>query len=344
MTQQRQQSGQDTGGLQLFLAFARGIAFFIGGFSLLNILGQMRFPGFDANHWWIDFRPVPAAAARLFLMAASVFLIAYSCNPRMSRWRRGFTLGLVGALLINTVRNTAHFYLLLARGRITAGCPVAFSLLVGMGLVVVLLGVLAARAKPDIKTRLSAKVVFAITIIVCLVGFPLGQMFCFGKTDYRREAEAIVVFGARVYTDGRCSDALADRVRTGCRLYQSGLAKLLIFSGGPGDGEAHETEAMRRMAIKLGVPEEAIVMDREGVSTRATVRNTCEMFERMGMGRVLAVSHFYHLPRIKMSYQRRGREVLTVPARESYVLTEMPKYILREVAALWVYYLRPLVP
>lgn len=121
------------------------------------------------------------------------------------------------------------------------------------------------------------------------------------------------------------------------------LAGRLILSGGPGDGEIHETEAMRTMAIELGVPDEAILLEQDGVNTQATVKNTCEMFERLGIKGVLVVSHFYHLPRIKMTYQRRRWEVYTVPAKESYILKEMPRYILREVAALWVYYLRPLM-
>jgi uncharacterized SAM-binding protein YcdF (DUF218 family) len=175
-----------------------------------------------------------------------------------------------------------------------------------------------------------------------MVGLPFAQMFCFGPTDYRRPADAIVVFGARVYADGRVSDALADRVRTGCELYKDGLAKRIIFSGGPGDGDVHETEAMRAMALKLGVPAQAIMLDRDGINTRATVSNTCAMFEDSEIRRVLAVSHFYHLPRIKMSYQRQDLEVYTVPAKESYTLTAMPYFMARETAALWVYYLRPL--
>ena len=77
---------------------------------------------------------------------------------------------------------------------------------------------------------------------------------------------------------------------------------------------------------------------------KATVNNTTRMFTDCGVPRVLAVSHFYHLPRIKMTYQRQGWEVYTVPAAESYPLTEMPLFMLREVAALWAYYLRPLCP
>jgi uncharacterized SAM-binding protein YcdF (DUF218 family) len=116
------------------------------------------------------------------------------------------------------------------------------------------------------------------------------------------------------------------------------------MSGGPGDGDIHETEGMKRMAMALGVPGEAILRDTNGLNTQATIENTCEMFEQAGFRRILIVSHFYHLPRIKMTYQRRGWDIYTVPAKESYTLTEMPKYILREIAALWVYYLRPLAP
>jgi hypothetical protein len=54
-------------------------------------------------------------------------------------------------------------------------------------------------------------------------------------------------------------------------------------------------------------------------------------------------SEFYHLPRIKLAYQRAGWDVFTVPAKESYLLRQMPYNMAREVAAMWVYYLRPLV-
>jgi Uncharacterized conserved protein len=167
-------------------------------------------------------------------------------------------------------------------------------------------------------------------------------MACFGKTDYRRKADVAVVFGARVYASGKPSDALADRVRTGVQLYRDGLVPKLLFSGGPGDGAVHETEAMKNLAVRLGVPEQDILLDPEGVNTRATVRNTEIMFAGLHVSRVLVVSHFYHLPRIKMTYQRTGWDVYTVPARESYTLSQMPYFMAREVAALWVYYLRPL--
>jgi hypothetical protein len=55
---------------------------------------------------------------------------------------------------------------------------------------------------------------------------------------------------------------------------------------------------------------------------------------------VLAVSHFYHLPRIKLAYQRAGLDVCTVPARQGRWLSQIPYNMAREVAAFWVYYVR----
>ena len=79
------------------------------------------------------------------------------------------------------------------------------------------------------------------------------------------------------------------------------------------------------------------------MNTLATVKNSERILSGLHASRILVVSHAYHLPRIKLAYQRDGWEVFTVPAKESYVLRQMPYNMAREVAALWVYYLRPLV-
>jgi len=321
----------------------RGLALFLAFFSLLNILSELRHPGFDANHWWIDLGFAGAWAPKVLLAGVSIFLLWYGIRPAFSRWRRAVTAILVGALVGVCVGNAVSFYWLVWRGAIKSGFLLAFSLIVCAALAIVLCAVVSRTGRSG-HSRVLSSVVILVTVLVSAIAFAVGQMFCFGRTDYRRQADAIVVFGARVYADGRCSDALADRVRTGSRLYLDGLAQRLIFSGGPGDGAIHETEAMKQMAIRMGVPAGAIVLDEQGINTRATVENTCAMFKALGVKRVLVVSHFYHLPRIKMSYQRQRWEVYTVPAEETYVLTAMPYYIAREVAALWVYYLRPLVP
>lgn len=179
-------------------------------------------------------------------------------------------------------------------------------------------------------------ILIAATVILALIAVPVAQMVFLGMNDYRRPADTIVVFGMRTYADGTMSGILTDRMRTGCELYRAGLAPRMIVSGGKGDGAIHETEAMRRYALRHGVPASAIALDPGGVNTESTVRNTAR-----GNGRILAVSHFYHLPRIKMTYQRYGAEVYTVPA-EASSLRPVAYNVARESVAFWAYYLRRL--
>lgn len=317
----------------------RVLALFLGGFALLNILGSRFAAGFDANIWWIDFRPVPDIAAVMILLPASILLIGYALAPHGSPRRRTITCRLVTVLLFVSLYNVVNFYFLRAAGSFNTLVPVPFSAVVAACLVLILRAVQTQPARPCEKRRPLAG---AAILAACLIGFPMAQMYFFGRSDYRRPADAIVVFGAGVHPDGTCSDALADRIRTACGLYREGLAEKVILSGGPGQGSVHETEGMRRMAVGLGVPDGAIILETDGLNTAKTAANTCEVFKRLGARRIMAVSHFYHLPRIKMAYRRAGWEVYTVPAKESYLLTYMPYYVAREVAALWVYYLRPL--
>ena len=173
--------------------------------------------------------------------------------------------------------------------------------------------------------------------------FPIAQMACFGMTDYRRNADVIVVFGAKVHEDGHLSSILEERVRTGCELYHQGLAHQILFSGGPGVGEVHETEGMRRHALELGVPATAILIDPNGVDTESTAINTLRIGQSRKWNRIIAVSQSFHLPRIKLAFHRQGSEVYTVPAKRLYYFRYLPYFILREVAAWWLYYIRPML-
>jgi uncharacterized SAM-binding protein YcdF (DUF218 family) len=240
---------------------------------------------------------------------------------------------LAGVIALNTI----DYYRLRAAHAFYAGGAVPLTLLLVP--VFVLMAHVAWRER---RTRRSAaKIAVVAAMAMGVVGLPLAQMYCFGSTDYRRQADVIVVFGARAYASGWPSTALADRVRTACVLYREGWAPRLLFSGGAGDGAIHETEAMRRFAVRLGVPNEAIILDPQGINTHATVRNTTRLCAERRWRRALAVSHSYHLPRVKMDYRRVGWEVYTVPVVRPYPLPGMQWMVGREIVALWKYYLLP---
>jgi uncharacterized SAM-binding protein YcdF (DUF218 family) len=316
---------------------ARILALFIGCFIAINLLGNLIWPGFDANVWWIHFaHGMPAWLVKSALGISAIALIAFAFQNRR-RGQRSRIVAVVGAALAAVaLMNAISFYWLLATGRIEAGFPLPLSLLV-CGVLIFIGRSAWVESEVDYHPRWG--LVAAGT--ACLFAlFPLALMLFFGNTDYRRPADAVVVFGARTYKDGRLSDALQDRIRTACELYRAGLAKRLVLSGGKGDGPVTEAEAMRGYALKHGVAAADIFIDNEGVNTEATVRNTAPLFRQWHARRVLAVSHFYHLPRVKLAYQRAGVEVWTVPARQGRIMGQIPFNMAREVAAFWDYYLK----
>lgn len=176
----------------------------------------------------------------------------------------------------------------------------------------------------------------------CPVIFPLAQMYFYGETDYRRPCDVLVVLGARVNASGHVSWALDERLRTAAEVYKQGLVPRILVSGGPGQGQIHETQAMKIRLGELGVEPSHILMDPAGLDTQDSARNTIKICQLRKWKRVMAVSHFYHLPRIKLAFHRGGMDVFTVPAKRMYRLRFMPYFLLREVAALWFYYFRPL--
>lgn len=157
----------------------------------------------------------------LLVLAGACAMLDWAVRPRMGRARRVFTLWVVGFLAAIALANTWTVLWLAGSGQIQMHWPIPASAFVT--------GVLARMwqemSRPQIPTRKSELTRLAIGTCglgAVAIAFPLLQMGAFGKTDYRRSVQAIVVFGARTYADGSLSLALADRVRTACHLYSSG--------------------------------------------------------------------------------------------------------------------------
>ena len=197
---------------------------------------------------------------------------------------------------------------------VIVGLPVSFSALLAMAML------------PAVRFR---RVAHPAAISVAATALLLGHLLTFGGTDYRRPAEAIVVFGAKAHSPRLCSEVLADRTLTGVELYHQGCADTLILSGG-----GFEPDAMKRLAMGRGVPASAIICDYDGVNTAATLAPLPGRYER-----ILAVSNYYHNARIKMAANRLGLQCYTVPAKMRRRLPAEPKWVLRECVAYAAYYL-----
>lgn len=291
---------------------------------------------------WLDLRWAPWPLGAALLAATGACLVSACARPR-STLARAQALALA-AVALHAARDAALALEVAGPGSFSA-CLAAVSALA-------LVDVLARPQAATHREGRASSVALVASALVTVVGLGLAQIAGSARADYTRPADAVVVLGARAYADGSPSLALYDRVRTGARLVRQGLARELVLSGGPGDGDTHETDVMRRIAEGEGVPAEAIVLDRDGLSTRHTAANVRARLaarrdaspdaRRDAPGaapRVLVVSHGYHLARIRLAFEAEGLTAFTVPARETRPLVGLPYYVAREVAGFWAYYL-----
>ncbi|MCY0987050.1 YdcF family protein [Nannocystis sp. ILAH1] len=314
----------------------------LGVFVALNVLGAaIAGPRFDVTGAWISLPE--GTGSSVFKAMLSATLIARGLGPLRRGWARVLAVVCLLAVALAAAWDTAVYFALLLGGRIATPLPFPSSVLVlALSLA---LAVTAARSGPA-RVWSSGQVARSLaTAAGVACALPLLLMLTFGPTRYAREADAIVVFGARVYSDGTPSLALADRVDEGIRLYHRGLAPSLIMSGAiDEDHGVSEPQAMKARAIAAGVPASAIVLDELGVDTAATVEQTAEWLQQRGVRRVLAVSHYYHQPRVKLLFERAGVLAYTVPATMSRRLLKEPWFVGREVLAYYAAWLSPFLP
>lgn len=115
-------------------------------------------------------------------------------------------------------------------------------------------------------------------------------------------ADAALVLGNAVNRRGRPNPCLRSRVEAGVRLYRAGKVPLLLMSGGTDPDGSNQAEAMKNMALNLGVPEAHIITEPRSENTYQNM-----VFSRPLLAettRVIMVSDAFHLPRSRWLAKR----------------------------------------
>ncbi len=162
--------------------------------------------------------------------------------------------------------------------------------------------------------RVLIVVAGVLTCGVCGLAWVVDR---FGQRERAEAADVVVVLGARVLPGGEPSGALWARTEKAVELYRRGVAPRLVFSGGVGTHPPSEARVMLGLAVKLGVPAEACVLEEESHSTSDNARFTARLLREAGARRVVVVSDPYHLLRARQYFRLHGFEVATSPALET---------------------------
>ena len=130
--------------------------------------------------------------------------------------------------------------------------------------------------------------------------------------------DAVIVPGARVFSSGRPSGALLDRILIAEAIVVSGQSNLVFASGAPGEPEV----------IAENLPGIEVVLDLEGLSTSDTCRNAAEA----GFGRVAIATQLRHKNRTAVLCEAFGLDpvVVTAAAATNERLSRAPWRFVRE--------------
>jgi vancomycin permeability regulator SanA len=342
-----------------WFAVTRATAFFLGSMTLLNLLGEMRFPHFAAAGWWIDLQSLPKPASRGLLALSAVLLVAFALFPRANNFvRRLGALSTLG-LLVATGWAAYRFYRRDHAGQPAHDLPVPFSLHLAALLLVALAGQMSSWWK---RTNFFKDfLVGMVTLAVCVASLPLAQIFCLGRLDdhslaektatektvaEKTAADAAVVFAGSIDAQKSSDDkSPPNLLQTACKLYREGKVKKLLLMGRPDQTAVSEEtrQALRNAALAEGVPESDLLGSVAPGDSRNPIADSMKVLDEKKLSHALIIARFYEIPRIKLSFQRTGIDARCLPIHEDVRSPKMRPVLLREAAALWVCHLQPIL-
>jgi len=135
------------------------------------------------------------------------------------------------------------------------------------------------------------------------------------RTFERRESplppggvNIVIGFGIGMRVDGSPS-LLSEAVAFRCaRLYIVGLAKMIIFTGGASENDITEAEAMKKVAVAAGVPEEFVFVEQSSRNIHQNALYVWAMIKEHGLAKdglcFATVGHRLHAGRCFDSIER----------------------------------------
>ena len=177
--------------------------------------------------------------------------------------------------------------------------------------------------------------VFLAIVVFCLgwIGAIYWMITLQANRDESRRADAIVVFGAAEYS-GRPSPIYRARLDNAYMLFKSGLAPLIITTGGAAeDPQFSEGGVGRDYLVSRGIPDGDIVAETQSSDTNQSAARVANILRANGFRTCLAVSDGYHMFRVKQMLEREGVVVYASPSPNSHLLSpwQRARVKLREV-------------
>lgn len=107
-------------------------------------------------------------------------------------------------------------------------------------------------------------------------------------------SKTVIVLGASVFSDGKLSPILKDRVDAALELFKNNKVQQFLLSGDHKTDDYNEVGAMSQYLQARGVPEDKILLDHSGFDTYDSMYRSKAVFN---IKDAVVVTQEFHLPR-----------------------------------------------
>lgn len=238
---------------------------------------------------------------------------------------------------------------------------------VNLCLVLVVLGVACFPLK---RRKLGCVLITAGLGWVLFWSIPASSMWLGGRLELRYPhvaasdlppAQAIVVLGGHTANNRNNwflphdQATAASRVNRAAELYREQRAPIMVLSGAALDGLFSEAQMMARSLQQQHIPEHALLLETESLTTHENGMYTARLLEREGLTDILLVTSALHMPRAMAVFRREGLDATPAGVAPQIVKPQDTKFsiwlphgrtleasrsIIKEYAAYLIYWLR----
>lgn len=120
------------------------------------------------------------------------------------------------------------------------------------------------------------------------------EAFIYEEIETIPSSKTVIVLGASVFSDGKLSPILQDRVDTALELFNQNKVQQFLLSGDHKTDDYNEVDAMNNYLLNKNVPQSKIILDHAGYDTYDSMYRSSEIFD---IKEAIVVTQKFHLPR-----------------------------------------------
>jgi SanA protein len=186
--------------------------------------------------------------------------------------------------------------------------------------------------KIKIKLMLAVVLLFVLVFAPAFINFNIirqSNNLIYQNIDNVPTAQAVLVLGAKVKSNGEMSDVLLDRAVTALELYQAKKVEKILVSGDHGTKGYDEVNTLKKYFLDNGVLPADIFLDHAGFDTYDSLYRAKYIFQARSL---IIVTQNFHLPRTVYIGKKLGLDVAGLSA-DKHIYLGAYRWELREILA-----------